>query len=233
MILLGFCLHNKYFSFQNKFYEQVEGAAMGSLVSPIVANLYMEYFEREALQSACAPRFWFRFADDTFVIQHQSHKQLFLDHINNIDPAIKFTVEGNQGNGAVLFLDTLVKPEADISLSISVYHKPTHTDQYLQWDSHHNLSAKNSVIGTLRAKIVCTGPELFNEELQYLWEVLAKCKYPRWAIQKVQSKYIYSNQEDNSINNNNQEGSPAKDTHSSSSSAEERTPQGKNPVLAT
>ena len=34
--LLGFCLHNTYFSFQSKFYEQVEGAAMGSPVSPIV-----------------------------------------------------------------------------------------------------------------------------------------------------------------------------------------------------
>ena len=47
--LLGFCLHNTYFSFQNKCYEQVEGTAMGSLVSPIVANLYMEHFEREAV----------------------------------------------------------------------------------------------------------------------------------------------------------------------------------------
>ena len=54
--LLGFCLHNTYFSFQNKFYEQVEGAAMGSPVSPIVANLYVEHFEREALRSASHPQ---------------------------------------------------------------------------------------------------------------------------------------------------------------------------------
>ena len=52
---LGFCLHNTYFSFQNKFYEQVEGAAMGSPVSLIAANLYMEHFEREALQPASNP----------------------------------------------------------------------------------------------------------------------------------------------------------------------------------
>ena len=39
--LLLFSLHNTYFSFQNKFCEQVEGVAMGSPLSPIVANLYM------------------------------------------------------------------------------------------------------------------------------------------------------------------------------------------------
>ena len=51
--------------------------------------------------------------------------------MNKVDPAIKFTVEGNQENGAIPFLDTLVKPEKDNSLSITVYRKPTHTDQYL------------------------------------------------------------------------------------------------------
>ena len=50
--LLGFCLHNSYFSFRNKFYEQFEGAAVGSPVSPIVANLFMEDFERKGLPSA-------------------------------------------------------------------------------------------------------------------------------------------------------------------------------------
>ena len=53
--LLGFCLHNTYFSFQNRFYEQVEWVAMGSAVSPIVANLYTEHFEGEALRSASHP----------------------------------------------------------------------------------------------------------------------------------------------------------------------------------
>ena len=56
-----------------------------------------------------------------WVIQQQAHKQLFLDHINSIDPNIKFTVEGIQENGAIPFLGTLVKPEADNSLSIRMY----------------------------------------------------------------------------------------------------------------
>ena len=98
-----------------------------------------------------------RHVDDTLVIQQEGHKPN-LEHINKVDPAIKFTVEGDQENGAIPFLDTLVEPEADNTLSITIYRKPMHTDQYLQWDSHHNLAAKYSVISTLthRARTVCT-----------------------------------------------------------------------------
>ena len=49
MSLLEFCITSTYFSFQGKFYEQVEGAAMGSPLSPIVSNIYMENFEVEAI----------------------------------------------------------------------------------------------------------------------------------------------------------------------------------------
>ena len=42
--LLEFCLNSTYFMFQGKYFEQVEGASMGSPISPIVANLYMENF---------------------------------------------------------------------------------------------------------------------------------------------------------------------------------------------
>ena len=54
ILLLELCLYNTYFSFQGQFYEQVEGAAMGSPVHPIVANLYMEYFEQKS-SNYCNP----------------------------------------------------------------------------------------------------------------------------------------------------------------------------------
>ena len=114
-----------------------------------------------------------------------------------MDPAIKVTVEGSQENGAIPLLDTLVKPEADNTLSITVFRKPTHTDQYLQWDNYHNLVAKYSVISTLtnRARTVCTKPELLNKELQHLRKALFKCKYPKWALDKAERKFTNRSQE--------------------------------------
>ena len=106
----------------------------------------------------------------------KANRQGFLQHINSVDPAIRFTVEDNMEDGSIPFLDTIVKPEADGTLSITVYRKPTHTDQYLQWDSHHHLSAKFSVIQTLshRASTVCSKPELLQQEKDHLRKALTK-----------------------------------------------------------
>ena len=49
--LIDICLRSTYFSFRGDLYEQVDGVAMGSPLSPIVANLYMEYFKGKALNS--------------------------------------------------------------------------------------------------------------------------------------------------------------------------------------
>ena len=68
-----------------------------------------------------SPGFSRGYVDDTFVIQKEVNKQDFLQHSNSIDPAIQFTVENNKEDGATPFLDTIVKPEADGNLSITVY----------------------------------------------------------------------------------------------------------------
>ena len=96
----------------------------------------------------------------------------------------------NKEDGAITFLDTIVKPEADGTLSITVYRKPTHTDQYLQWDSQHQLSAKFSVIYTLshRVQTVCSNPKLLHKEEIHLRNALTQCKYPKWALDKVEKR---------------------------------------------
>ena len=202
--LLEFCLTNTYFLFQSKYYEQVQGAAMGSPISPLIANLFMEEFEVKAL-STCPhpPSLWLRFVYDTFVITKAEHSQELPQHINSQNTHIQFTVEPTQ-QGSLLFLDTLVTIEPTNTFSTIVYRKPTHTDPYLHWDSNHHITAKQSVYNTLahRAKVVPSSQETLDKELNHIKTALQACQFPRWALNQWHHRFLHNNQSNTSTNNN-------------------------------
>ena len=56
---LELCLRSTLFVFKNQLYKQVNGVAMGSPVSPIVANLFLADLESHALANFTnTPRIW-------------------------------------------------------------------------------------------------------------------------------------------------------------------------------
>ena len=62
---------------------------MGSPVSAVVANLYMEFFEDLVLGSALVkPRLWKRYVDDTCGIMKRGSADELLDHLNSVRPSI-------------------------------------------------------------------------------------------------------------------------------------------------
>ena len=187
MALLKVVLNNCVFSFQGKFYKQLHGAAMGSPCSPVVANIYMEYFEKRALGPELPVSFtintWLRYVDDVLTIVKKGTHDSLLNYLNSIDPNIKFTIEPPNEQGAIPFLDTFPRPSGN-KIITSVYRKPTHMDRYLDFNSNHPKSAKRAVVRALtdRAKNVCSSPELLAEEMDHLGKVLKYNNYPKWMI---------------------------------------------------
>ena len=188
--LLKVCLKCTYFLYDGVFYQQIHGAAMGSPVSPIVCNLYMEHLEHLAITTAPhPPLWWYRYVDDTHSKLKRAYSQEFTDHLNNLDPDIKFTTEGEQDR-SLPFLDTLTVIQDDGSIRVKIYRKPTHTDQYLNFSSNHPLDHKLGVIRTLfhRADSIITDPQDKNHEREHVKQALTKCGYPQWAINKATSQ---------------------------------------------
>jgi hypothetical protein len=188
--LLRFCLSTTYFVFQEKFYKQKHGTAMVSPVSPIVANLYMEVFETKALNTAIVkPKAWYRYVDDTFVVIHEYEIERFTNHINNIDPNIKFTSEPCIDN-KLAFLDTLEHIQDDGSIKTTVYHKPTHKDQYLNFKSNHHLTHKRSVVHSLshRANTIVTTEDYKLTEIQHVQSALLANNFAPWALNTPKAK---------------------------------------------
>ena len=86
--LLDFVLRSAYFQYSGSIYEKRDGADMGSLVSAVIANLYMEIFEEQAMESApCKPKIWKRYKDDTFTILDRDSVDNFLRRFNNQQPS--------------------------------------------------------------------------------------------------------------------------------------------------
>ena len=104
---------------------------MGSSVSPVVANLFIEWFELKAIQS-CKYEItvWRRYVENTIVASCDELLEEFTDHINSIHLAIKFTrEEGPDFN--IAMLDANIKRDPIGGLTFTVFRKPTHNDQYL------------------------------------------------------------------------------------------------------
>ena len=85
-------------------------------------------------------------------------------------------METENGN-KIAFLDASVSREPDGRLTTSVYRKPTHTNQYLAYDSHHPQSVKRGIVKCLyRAKRLVT---------KHLSSVLVSNGYPSSFVQKI------------------------------------------------
>jgi hypothetical protein len=117
--LIKIFLTSTFFTFKGTCYEQTEGTTMGSSLSLMVANIFMEHFDTLALNNFhLKPKCWFRFIDDTFVIWPHGLSSLtsFFNHLNSISPHIQFTME-KENNNSLPFLDVLITRLPDGSLT--------------------------------------------------------------------------------------------------------------------
>ena len=94
--------------------------------------------------------------DDTLPALPQDKVQNFHQHLNTIETTIQFTVK-MESESTLPFLDTRITHHHDGSLSTMVFRKSTHTDKYLEFQSHHPLAHKVAVARTLfdRTKKIC------------------------------------------------------------------------------
>ena len=103
----SFMLSNNSMTFDEMFYLQIQGAAIGTIFAPTYATLSMGFHEIE-LYDIIRNKFtlsvsnyfeqnWKRFLDDCFIFLRLSLIKPYelLDVLNNINPAIQFTMETN------------------------------------------------------------------------------------------------------------------------------------------
>ena len=71
-----------------------------------------------------------------------------------------------------------------------IYQKPPHSDQYLQWTSHHLVQQKLGIVQTLmyRADTLIADMGRRGREKEEFREALRNCRYPDWALKEREQR---------------------------------------------
>lgn len=200
--LINICLNATSFQYKNKMYQQIKGTPMGSPVSVVIAEIVMQHIEEIFLQQEQLP-FWYHYVDDIITCIPQSRSEEILQFLNSINSSIQFTLELEK-DLSLNFLDISLTRKQDNSLSFNVYRKPTHTNKYLDFESHHPMEHKNSVAKSLfhRGNNICDA-QFKTSEFNAINQSLQLNGYPVNRINKIKRQTIKPRTDQNQTSNNN------------------------------
>ncbi|PWA29263.1 hypothetical protein CCH79_00013957 [Gambusia affinis] len=195
MELLKINLERNYFKFDDGWFLQTKGTAMGKRFSPAYANIYMAKWEKECFQKCeKLPEAYYRYLDDIWGIWNHNHEDLdhFTTILNNHHPSIriKLTCDLKQ----VVFLNTVIFKGENFQktgkLDSKTHFKNTDSHQLLH---RHSFHPKYTFTGILKTQLIrfnrtCSNTTDRDMATQTLFQALHKQGYPRSLLQRVKKE---------------------------------------------
>ncbi|XP_062713203.1 uncharacterized protein LOC134290163 [Aedes albopictus] len=143
--IVEFCLDSSYFCFRGKYYVQTFGTAMGSPLSPILADLVMDTLLCTVVRLVPFPiPILKKFVDDLLLALPMDQIQTTLDIFNSYNPYLQFTIEKENDN-KLPFLDTLIIRHNDQTLRTTWYSKPIASGRLMIYHYFHPTAMKMNV----------------------------------------------------------------------------------------
>ena len=198
--------------FDSKLYRQQIGTSMGSTPAPSYSNISMARRLDQKIKNTLQKNtlgntplnLLKRFLDDIISIFYGSSKNIhkFLEEINKIHPAIKFTMQHTSIPGedpnlrcscpnkeSIPFLDTLLTIKQG-RVSIDLYRKPTDRNQYLLTSSCHPPQTTLNIPFSIALRIVriCTEEDQREQRFDELKQFLIDREYKPSMIDSAITK---------------------------------------------
>ena len=191
--LLRHCLEKNVFRFDDKFYRQTLGIAMGNPCAPPIAILFLDRFERQALENLEEkPSFFVRYIDDYAGLWTHGQQSLidFVTHLNSLHPTLRFTLEHSGGGSGVPFLDTLVTVASDdnaTKIETELFIKPTNSGIILHYKSAHPTATKHNIARNQFRRAIKNSSNSDKEKVSIdkIWRLLVSNGYPKKILQRL------------------------------------------------
>ena len=181
--------------YNNEFYEQIYGAAMGSPLGLLFANWFLKDFELKFIENdhhKLGIQVWKRYIDDVLAIVKNNEANNILQYLNRKHDFIKFTmcmVEQSK----LQFLDMVVfSDQTKQYYYTDIYHKLTDSGLYSLNDSYVPAECKLGTLNALlhRAWKICTNYNQFDVEVNKITDKFNKLCYPKFILDKHVKHFV-------------------------------------------
>ncbi|GAB0087312.1 uncharacterized protein DMENIID0001_016080 [Sergentomyia squamirostris] len=186
-LLVEFCLTSGYFQFEGRTYIQKYGIAMGSPISPVVADLVMNRAVDVILERSSLRIFFVRkYVDDLLLAVHRDDVPEILEQFNGFHHSIQFTME-LEVDGKLPYLDVTLHRDETGSITTVWYSKPSSSQRMLNFYSKHPRNMILNVARNLmtRVRSLTTKPGVCPDTI--IRGVLKKNSFPNGVIQNLLS----------------------------------------------
>lgn len=162
--MLKTCITSTVFQFEDVFYKQVSGLAMGQSTSAVLADIVMEDIELQIMERTPFLIYVYkRYADDSFLIVPRENINDILDVFNGVNPSVQFDLEVEQDQ-CLNFLDmTLMSKNGKIMCKW--YQKATASGRYVNFLSVQPTAIKKNVALNLARRIICLSHSSYRYEM--------------------------------------------------------------------
>lgn len=188
---LEFCIGQNYFVYKEDIFLQQSGLPIGSPLSPLLADIFMDSLENNILKSPLAKKnvvFWLRYVDDILLGFKGTNRQLqlLLDYANSLHSKIKFTHEIENNNKSINFLDLTIMRNSN-SFSFNIFRKPTYSDATIPYNSYNDMSHKLAAYKSMihRAFTIPLTKEDQDKELTIIKSIAHNNGYPTNIIDNL------------------------------------------------
>lgn len=185
--LIEFLFDTTVFSYNNTVYKQILGMPMGSPVSPILAQYVMDDLINDCLSKIeFEIPFLKKYVDDIILSIPSNSTEQLLVVFNSYNQRLKFTIEEEDQNRSVPFLDTKLIRRMDNTVITSWYTKPGSSGRYLHYESFHSEKQKINVLLGMKNRVITTShTSLRLNNLKKLAELFITCGYPPPLVKKL------------------------------------------------
>ena len=174
--LLKLCTCDVLMKTHDGFYRQIDGLAMGSPPAPLLANAWLSKYDPLIRDNA---KLFARYMDDILRSIKRAEVQRKLAEINSYHPFLKFTIEEENEQFSLAFLDMLIYRLGTLLYS-TWFMKATDTGLVMNYHALAPRRYKQSVVAGFVHRIyrACNTWKNFHDSLQKAKCILEQNQYP-------------------------------------------------------